>query len=243
MIDQRGIDLIKDFEGLRLTAYLCPAGIPTIGYGHTKGVTKADVGVKTITAAEAEALLIDDLRDYEYGVTVACMRHPGPFKLAALTSLAFNIGLDAFRRSTVLKAHNNGDTTAAAAAFGMWTKATVNGKKVEMPGLVSRRARETALYLRAENEEDKTPMPQMVEEPTPVGKTGTVAAAKIGTGVVALGTAADVARQASDIAYSATPIMDLFIKIGPTIFFAALALVALGYIWWSRHKQRGAGKL
>jgi hypothetical protein len=56
MLNKASLDLIKSFEGLKLTAYLCPANVPTIGYGTTKGLTRADVGKKTISQAEAERL-------------------------------------------------------------------------------------------------------------------------------------------------------------------------------------------
>lgn len=243
MIDPRGIAIIKEYEGLRLTAYICPAGVPTIGYGHTDGLTKTDIGVKKITEQEADALLKSDLFEFENGVKTALIVNPNPFQLAAMVSLAFNIGLGNFKKSTVVKAHNKGDFAAAASAFNLWTKATVNGKKVVLPGLVSRRAREAALYLTAINETHYTPVAQLVEEPTPVGQTGTVRAVKATGVAVGLSAATDIARQVGDVAYSASPIIDLFQRIGPTIFFALLAFGALGYIWWSRKQQREAGKV
>lgn len=243
MIDGQGISIIKEYEGLRLTAYLCPAGVPTIGYGHTDGLLKSDVGVKTITEAEANRFLFDDLFEFENGVKTCLSVNPNKYQLAAMVSLAFNIGLGNFRKSTVVKAHNKSDFAAAASAFNLWTKATVKGKKVVLPGLVSRRAREAALYLMAVSEEHRTPAAQMVEEPTPVGQTGTVRAVKATGVAVGLSAATDIARQVGDVAYSATPIMDLFQRIGPTIFFALLAFGALGYIWWSRKQQREAGKV
>lgn len=242
MIDYRGITLIKEYEGLKLTAYLCPAGVPTIGYGHTNNLIRADVGVKTITEGEANRLLMEDLFEFENGVKVCLTVNPSPPQLAAMVSLAFNIGLRNFRASTVVKAHNKGDAASAASAFNLWNKATVNGKKVVLPGLVSRRAREAALYLTAADESAKTPMAQIVEEPTPVGQTGTVRAVKATGVAVGLSAATDIARQVGDAAYSATPIMDLLSRLGPTIFFALLAFGALGYIWWIRKQQREDGK-
>lgn len=243
MIDPQGIAIIKEFEGLKLTAYLCPAGIPTIGYGHTDGLTKADVGVKTITRAEADKLLMKDVNKVQKSIDQSFTLAPGPLQLAAMVSLAFNIGAKAFKTSSVVKAHNRGDYVSAGRAFNMWTKATVNGKKVDLPGLVSRRARESALYLTATHEEMKTDMPQAVESPAPLVMTNTNKGAITAGTLVTLSTAAEVTSTVSNMAYSATPIMDLIVKIGPTIFFALLALGAIGYIVWSRYKARKDGKI
>lgn len=67
-INRASLDLIKSFEGLKLTTYLCPADVPTIGFGTTKGLTRADVGKKTITTAEAERLLQADIAEFEKAV-------------------------------------------------------------------------------------------------------------------------------------------------------------------------------
>jgi hypothetical protein len=85
-----------------------------------------------------------------------------------MVSLAFNIGLGGFRTSSVLRAHKAGNTSAAANAFGLWNKATVDGKLVEMPGLTRRRAAETALYLTPDavgHVERAWAMPQAVAKP------------------------------------------------------------------------------
>lgn len=84
-----GINLIKKFEGCRLTAYKCPAGVPTIGYGHTKGVKMGQV----ITQAQADELLKEDLQKYETNV----MKYYEKYKwnqneFDALASFAYNLG-------------------------------------------------------------------------------------------------------------------------------------------------------
>ena len=139
-ISPSGIALIKEYEGLRLSAYLCPAGIPTIGYGSTKGVKMGE----TITEKEAESLLIADIERIcepclEVNVDVDLTQ--GQYD--ALSSFIFNLGCGAFKGSTLCKLLNAGNYDGAAKQFGRWTKA--NGK--ELPGLVKRRAAETALFL------------------------------------------------------------------------------------------------
>lgn len=136
--DSRGIALIKEFEGLRLTAYRCAADVWTIGYGHTAGVKNGD----TITAGEAEALLINDIASSEQAVSQAVTAPLNQSRFDALVSLVFNIGQGNFRRSTLLKKLNNLDYTGASDEFLRWTHA---GGKV-VPGLVRRREAEKALF-------------------------------------------------------------------------------------------------
>lgn len=141
-MNQAGIDLLKSFEGFRANAYPDPAtgGDPwTIGYGFTKDVKQGD----TITPADAEARLRVEVSNFEGGVAGACTRMPNPNQLAAMTCLAFNIGLGNFKSSTVLKRHNSGENYAASLAFLMWERAA--GKIME--GLVRRREAERTLYL------------------------------------------------------------------------------------------------
>jgi lysozyme len=238
MINSEGIALVKDFEGCKLKAYKCPAGIWTIGYGHTGPDVKP---TSKISQAQANALLSADLSKAGEAVSAACQRDPNPNQLAAMTSLAFNIGRGAFEKSTVLKAHNRGDTTSAGRAFMMWNKARVNGKLVEMPGLVSRRARESALYLKAARDADRTAMPQAVAAPPSTASSQTVVGSGIAGGAVGLAATADAVRQVSDIAYSSGPIIDL-VKYAPYVL-VVVALLAIGYVIYRRVKQRREGWL
>lgn len=136
---QRGIDLIKEFEGLRLKVYLCPGNIPTIGYGHTKDVTMATL---PITEEQAEAFLVEDLRFFEDGIE-KCVKVPlNPNQHAALVSFTFNLGLGSLQKSTLLKRLNESKYTDAAAEFEKWVFA--GGKA--MPGLRRRRVRERRLF-------------------------------------------------------------------------------------------------
>lgn len=133
-----GKDLIKKFEGCKLKAYLCPAGIPTIGYGHTYGVQLG----KEITQEQAETLLDNDYPYYEKQVLDLLKVEVTENQLGALTSFAYNLGVNALKKSTLLKLLNGGDPVSAAKEFDKWTKAG----GVVLPGLVKRRAAERALF-------------------------------------------------------------------------------------------------
>jgi lysozyme len=137
-LSERGLALIKEHEGLRLDAYLCPAKVWTIGYGSTGPHVRAG---RRIDAAEAEDLLRADVGRFEEEVgRIAGACTQGQFD--ALVSFAFNLGLGALMRSTLLKKHKAGDHAGAAAEFARW----VNGGRRRLAGLVKRRAAEAALY-------------------------------------------------------------------------------------------------
>jgi len=138
-ISQKGIELLKQLEGVRLVAYLDVAGIPTIGYGHTKNVEMDDV----ITLERAEALLREDLNEAELCVERQVYFGLAPHQFDALVSLVFNIGVNAFRRSTLLKKLDKMDILGAADEFLRWNKA---GGKVSK-GLTKRRKIERDVFL------------------------------------------------------------------------------------------------
>ena len=138
---QAGIDLIKSFEGLVLKAAPCPAGIPTVGYGHTG--PEVYNGLR-ITAEFAEDLLRQDLGRFERGVERLIAGVPTTQSaFDSFVSLAFNIGLGGFQRSSVLRHHRAGNKLRAAASFMLWVKAA--GRT--LPGLVRRRNAERRMYL------------------------------------------------------------------------------------------------
>lgn len=140
---QRGIDFIKKHEGLKLQAYKDIAGIPTIGYGHTKSVKMGD----TITPAEAERLLVEDIEPVEFAImrNVPYGLTPGQFD--ALVSFIFNVGIGAFIRSTMLKKLLASDIMGAANEFNRWNKAKVDGKLRPVKGLTKRREEERKMFL------------------------------------------------------------------------------------------------
>lgn len=134
-----GKDIIKKWEGLRLKAYLCPAGVPTIGYGHTYNVKMG----QTISVAQAELFLDHDYQDAEEQVLSLVKVPLTENQLGALTSFVFNLGAGNLRISTLLRKLNQGDYTSAAEEFNKWVFA--GGKKLN--GLVKRRAEERELFI------------------------------------------------------------------------------------------------
>lgn len=141
---QNGIALMHYYEQCRLTAYPDPAtgGEPiTIGWGNTSPGLKLGT---TITQAEADALFAKRLAtEFEPGVSKLLTRTPAQFQYDAFVSLAYNIGLGNFSKSTALRKFNMGDLDAAAEAILSWNRA--NNKK--MLGLVRRRHAERLVFL------------------------------------------------------------------------------------------------
>ena len=136
---QQGLDLITTYEGLRLEAYKGPAGAGTIGYGHTKGV----MAKVKISNEEAEELLKQDVSIVELQV-VNTVGKLAACKIDALVSFAYNVGVAAFRGSTLCrKVKANSDDATIRAEFGKWVYA---GSK-KLPGLVKRRAEEAEMYF------------------------------------------------------------------------------------------------
>jgi lysozyme len=146
-ISQTGIDLIKSFEGLELTAYKCPAGIVTIGFGSTYYPDKSPIkmGDKLKDKQAAEELLKSTVITFEstinglfYNVTLK------QNQFDALVSLVFNIGPNAFAASTLLKkAKVNPNDKSIEIEFNKW----VNGGGKKLPGLIRRRKAEAKLYF------------------------------------------------------------------------------------------------
>lgn len=137
-----GRDLIKSFEGLRLKAYLCPAGVATVGWGHTG----PDVVVgQIITRERAEELLAIDLARFERFVEERCSPATDN-QFAALVSFAYNVGEGALKTSTLRRMHLEGDYAGAARQFARWNKAA--GRV--LAGLTKRRSAEAALYGKPE---------------------------------------------------------------------------------------------
>lgn len=136
---QVGLELIKRWEGYRTNAYLCPANVWTIGYGHTKGVKRGD----KISRKQAEQLLIKDLEYYKRGVRDAVKVPLNQNQFDALVSFCYNVGVNAFKGSTLVTLLNRKQYILAAEQFLRWTR---GGGRV-LPGLVSRRKDEYELFL------------------------------------------------------------------------------------------------
>jgi len=140
---QSAIELIKHYEGCKLEAYICPAGILTIGYGHTgKDVTKG----KIITADQAEKLLIADLAKYDAEIARYVKVELNQSQYDALVSFVYNLGARALATSTLLRKLNAREFDAVPREFLKWDKAKVNGEFKALPGLTKRRKSEAALF-------------------------------------------------------------------------------------------------
>ena len=139
-ISQKGIDLIKKFEGCCLAAYKCPAGVLTIGYGHTgSGV---NVGLR-ITQEQADKLLKSDLVIHSNNVSRLVKVPLNQNQFDALVSFEYNIGYGNFSKSTLLRLLNQKKYEEAAEQFDKW----VFAKKRKLAGLVKRRSAEKELFI------------------------------------------------------------------------------------------------
>lgn len=139
--------LVKDFEGFRSCPYLDPVGVPTIGYGNTfypdgRKVTMSD---PCLTQDQAKKMMQAELNRTAQKVKEMVAAPMTANQKTALTSLAFNIGIEGFRQSTLLRRLNSGDKQGAAKEFDRW----IHGDNKEvLPGLVDRREKEKQLFLK-----------------------------------------------------------------------------------------------
>lgn len=143
---QKGLDLIKRFEGLELKPYKCPAGIPTIGYGNTyyPSGSKVKLTDPAITKEKAEELLKFLLGSYEKSVDSFCRDDISQNQFDALVSFAYNCGVNSLKSSTLLKKVNaNPNDPTIKAEFLKWNKAS--GRV--LTGLTKRRQAEADLYF------------------------------------------------------------------------------------------------
>ena len=140
-IGDKGLALIKEFEGCRLKAYLDSVGVATIGYGHTSGVSLED----TCTQEEADAWLVEDCEEAEACVNGSVSVPMTQNEFDSLVAFVFNLGCGNFRKSTLLKRLNESDYDGAAQEFRKWNKAGVE----VLAGLTRRRAAEAKLFEEA----------------------------------------------------------------------------------------------
>lgn len=139
----KALELVKHFEGCRLEAYRDSAGILTIGYGHTGPDVHEG---QQIMPAQAEYLLAQDLGKAAQAVNALGAPEMTQMEFDALVSFVFNVGAASFHGSSLAAYVRQGQFASAAAEFPKWCHAHVNGKLVELPGLVRRRAAEQALF-------------------------------------------------------------------------------------------------
>ena len=192
-INKATIDLVKEFEGCKLTAYRDAVGVWTIGYGTT---ARAGLGIiptsgMTITQAEADQLLADGLNKFADQIRPMITSDLNDNQFGACVSLAYNIGAYGFNRSTALEKINDGDYAKAADAILLWNKA---GGKV-LKGLVRRREAERKLFLTPVFEQ----LPAFDERISPAQSTTVQASALqiasgAGAGIAALGSLSGTAQ-------------------------------------------------
>lgn len=171
-LDKEGFDLIKRWEGYHskvkgstdCKAYLCPAGVWTIGYGCTKGVSK---GMR-ISKAKAEAMFRDELAGHVAHVNKVVKTDLEQHEFNTLVSFAYNAGDGALSKSTLLKVLNRGDKSAVPAQLLRWTKHRNRrtGKRITSRGLTNRRMDEIKMWRGEHHEKSSTEdevMPQAPE--------------------------------------------------------------------------------
>ena len=139
-VNQAGLELIKRWEGFQPRAYLCPAGQPTIGYGHK--LLPGESYPEGVSQDQAEALLRADLAQAEEAVSQLARVPLADNQFAALVSFAFNLGAGNLARSSLLRLLNAGDHAGAAAQFARWH---YPGGQA-LPGLKARRQAEAELF-------------------------------------------------------------------------------------------------
>lgn len=137
-----GETLLKSWEGFSLTAYKDSAGVPTIGWGHTRDVVMG----QTITAEQAEDMFLADIAPTETIVSNSVHVALNQNEYDALVIFAFNVGDTAFENSTLLKTVNAKNFGAVPEQMAQWRYITVGGEKVVSQGLINRRAKEIALW-------------------------------------------------------------------------------------------------
>lgn len=140
MISQQGLDFIKKFEGFSPLPYVCPAGKETIGYGHV--IKQGEQFPCGVTEQQAEEILLDDVAEAEQCIFDCVEVDLMPFQFDALVSLIFNIGTNAFSKSTLLRMLNTEQYEEAGNQFLRWVYS--NEKKIS--GLVKRREEEKKLF-------------------------------------------------------------------------------------------------
>ncbi len=239
----KGIDLVKSFESCKLKAYICPAGKLTIGWGHTgRDVTPG----MTITAEEAERLLMKDL-GWSEDVVEKYVKVPlNAHQFDALTSWVFNHGEEKVKNSTLFKLLNKGQYDAVPAQLARWNKHRnkKTGRLEVSRGLVRRRAAEAALWNDipaapppTEAEKEADPMPQAICPSTPpvadLAKSGTIQATSLG-GLALItdifwGTVTDASKQTAESLDATSSLRDALGLSGKALVYIALAcLVAAG---------------
>lgn len=147
VISDKGIGIIKEFEGFRSSAYKCSAGVWTVGYGSTVINGDKVKACDKVSREEAERLLRVEANRLAGELKKIILVPLNQNQIDALISFTYNIGLSAFSKSTMLKLINAKEFNAASFQFDRWNKA--NGRV--LPGLVARRNKEEELFTSSKN--------------------------------------------------------------------------------------------
>lgn len=150
-ISEELVAFIKTEEGFKAHSYLCPAGVPTIGYGSTRHADGSRVALgETLTEEQATELLLYTLKSYEAAVNSAVKTTLTQHQFDALVDFTYNLGAANLLISALLRLINGKANIALIQReFLKWDKATVNGKLVSLPGLTKRRQAEANMFAKA----------------------------------------------------------------------------------------------
>jgi GH24 family phage-related lysozyme (muramidase) len=146
-VSDTAVNFIKKFEGFKGHAYIDTDGTPVIGYGLSKIAGKPVRLGDRITTDRAEAALKEHLQEIDKELSQILKVNLSDRQKSALVSIAFNVGINAIKNSTLLRKINAKDFAGAANEFLRWDKANVRGRLVQMPGLARRRTAERELFL------------------------------------------------------------------------------------------------
>ena len=252
-----GQNLIKAFEsclrpigGGRITAYLDPVGVPTIGWGHTNHHGRRFKMGDIWSQAECDAEFRSDMVRFEKAVKSLVTVPLKQWQVDALVSFSFNVGEGALGKSTLLRKLNAADYGGAALEFQKWNKA---GGAV-LKGLTRRRASESLLFqnipdanydgrpdkVRAPTPEEAPhieKMPQEVDEPTEP-KTGVTETAVVGGGLSITAIVTIVLDKLGDLSEGTLHALGQLAS-KPYFWIAIAALAAFGFIYWKRQQSKG----
>ena len=227
-----GLALVKEFEGLRLKAYKCPADVWTIGYGHTSSAGKpvVDSGL-VITSEQADDILKRDLTQYEDGVRGLVKVGITQGQFDALVSFAYNAGVGRLSQSTLMKRINAERFDEVPSEFMKWTR----GGGKELPGLVRRRRAEVELW-RGLNTAAPSTLSQSRLQPDRPKPSKPITRSKEANAAVAAGGLGTIA-----VAQEIVPLIrdggELLGSITPTTLMLVVIVLAMAAIWYFR-KQR-----
>lgn len=230
---RQGRDFIKRWEGVRLKAYRCSANVLTVGVGHTAAMgDPIPFEGMTISAEEADIILARDLAAIEQQVQSAIKVNVNQRQFDTLVSFVFNVGIAAFRKSTLLKKLNASQYSEVPSELLKWNR--VKGKVVD--GLTNRRKAEADFWRGAPTDQKPTgDMPQAVDPPRKMRQSKEGNAALLTGGAAAVSAASDISKQINETGDNITSIIDL--AKNPTFLALVLIIIAAAAIWYWR-KQR-----